>query len=254
MAKLSTYRVLIAGLVSPLAAAAFGLFTYTSLTRASTQLDKTFIFRLSTTTLAMAVPFALTLVLALADRRRHALTTSGKVGLTLAVLSLALTWLPLQGLIGRMKQARNLAQQNVPAPRFDTLDVFGKSRRLGDHAGKVVLINAWGTWCPPCRTELPKLDRLYRDRKDRGFIVFGLSTEEAGVQRKFVEQQVSVSYPLLTIEGDVPDMYRTIERYPANFLIDRAGQLQPAPSNDEPFEKLEAAVDALLAGDPPAVP
>ena len=253
MAKLSTYRVQIAGLLSPLAAAAFGLFAYVSLTKASTQLDKTFVFRLSMTALAMAVPFALTLALAIRERQRHALTASGKVGLALAVLSLALTWLPLRSLIDRMKQAHNLAQQNVPAPSFDTLDVFGKSHRLGDHAGKVVLINAWGTWCAPCRTELPKLDRLYRDRKDRGFIVFGLSTEEVDVQRKFVEEQVAVSYPLLTVKGDVPDMYRTIERYPATFLIDRAGRLQPAPSNDEPFEKLEAAVDALLAGDPSAV-
>jgi peroxiredoxin len=254
MAKLSAYRVLILGLLSPVAAAVFGLFTYTSLTRASTELDKTFVFRLSATTLAMAVPFALTLLLAMRDRRRHALTLSGKVGLTLAVLSLALTWLPLEGLIGRMKQARNLARQDVPAPGFDTVDVFGKPHRLADHAGKVVLINAWGTWCPPCRTELPKLDALYKDRRDRGFVVFGVSTEEADVQRRFVEQQIPVSYPLLTIQGDVPDMYRSIERYPANFLIDRSGQLQRAPGNDEPFEKLEAAIDALLAGHPPTAP
>lgn len=249
MTKLSNYRVLIAGLLSPLAAAASGLLVYRSLTSASTQLDKTFIFRLSMTTLAMVVPFALTLALALRDRRCHALTGSAKVGLALAVLSLALTWLPLRGLIGRVKQSRNLAQQNVPAPPFDTLDVFGKAHRLVDHAGEVVLINAWGTWCAPCRTELPRLDRLYRDRKDRGFIVFGLSTETTDVQRKFIEEQTSVSYPLLTVNGDVPDMYRTIERYPANFLIDRAGRLQAAPSHDEPFEKLEAAIDALLAGD-----
>jgi peroxiredoxin len=79
--------------------------------------------------------------------------------------------------------------------------------------------------------------------------VFGLSTETTDVQRKFIEEQTSVTYPLLTVNGDVPDMYRTIERYPANFLIDRAGRLQPAPSHDEFFEKLEAAIDALLAGD-----
>lgn len=254
MAKLSRYVVLLVGLLSPLAAAAFGIYTFRTLTRASTQLDKTVVFRLITTTLAMTVPFALTLLLALRERRRSGLTIPVKVGLGFAILSLGLTWVPLQGLIGRVTQSRNLARQDVPAPVFDTPDIFGKSHRLADHAGKVVLINAWGTWCPPCRTELPQLDRLYQDRKDRGFIVFGVSTEEAGVQRKFVEEQVPVSYPLLTIQGDVPDMYRAIERYPANFLIDRAGQLQPAPSNDQPFEKLEAAVDALLAGNPPAVP
>jgi hypothetical protein len=67
------------------------------------------------------------------------------------------------------------------------------------------------------------------------------------VQRKFLEQ-IAVSYPLLTIKGQVPNLYRDIARYPAIFLIDRGGRLQPAPSPDQPFGKVEAAVDALLKG------
>ena len=63
-----------------------------------------------------------------------------------------------------------------------------------------------------------------------------------------------MSYPLLTANGDVPDIYRTIERYPATFLIDRDGRFQPAPSTDQPFEKLEAAVVALLQGNASAQP
>jgi len=254
MAKPSRYRVLIAGILSPLAAAVLGMLVYVTLTRASADRDKDFVFRLSLTTLAMVAPFAATLALALGDRRRHALTTSGRVGLALAVLSLALTWLPLRGVVARTRQSRNLAQRDVTAPAFDTVDVLGKAHRLGDHAGKVVLLNVWATWCPPCKKEMPSLDRLYRERKDDGLIVFGLSTEIAEVQRKFVEEQLSVSYPLLTINGDVPEIYRTIERYPATFLIDRAGRLQPAPGTDEPFEKLEATVNALLEGGRSAKP
>ncbi len=248
MAKLSSYRVLIAGTLSPPAAAFFGRLVYSTLTRASADRDKDFVFRLSLTALAMAVPFIATLALALGDRRRNALTTSGRIGLALALLSLALTWLPIQGAIARARQARNLALQNVTAPPFDTVDLSGKRHRLEDHAGKVVLVNVWATWCAPCRKEMPELDRLYRERKDQGFSVFGLSTEDVDVQRKFAGESVSVTYPLLTIEGAVPDIYRTTARYPANFLIDRAGRLQPAPSADQPFEKLETAVNALLQG------
>ena len=76
--------------------------------------------------------------------------------------------------------------------------------------------------------------------------MFGLSTEDLDVQRKFVQERLSVSYPLLTASGSVPDLYRSVQRYPATFLIDRAGRLQPAPGTEEPFEKLEAAVGALL--------
>jgi thiol-disulfide isomerase/thioredoxin len=135
--------------------------------------------------------------------------------------------------------------RDVAAPLFDTVDILGKSRRLGDHKGEVVLVNIWATWCEPCRNEMPKLDRLYQERKSQGFIVFGLSDEGVNVQRKFL-QQVPVSYPLLTLSGQVPKLYRDIARYPAIFLIDRQGRLQPAPGPEQPFERLEAAVDVLL--------
>ncbi len=56
-----------------------------------------------------------------------------------------------------------------------------------------------------------------------------------------------MSYPLLTTEGEVPEIYRTTARYPANFLIDRRGLLTPAPSTEGPFQNLVSKVDALLA-------
>lgn len=110
-------------------------------------------------------------------------------------------------------------------------------------------MNIWATWCGPCREEMFKLDELYRTRKVKGFVVFGFSDESIEVQRKFL-QQVSVSYPLLTLTGRGPSLYRDISQYPAIFLIDRRGRLQPAPHPGQPFEKVAAAVDALLL-DPP---
>ena len=75
--------------------------------------------------------------------------------------------------------------------------------------------------------------------------MFGLSEEDVNVQRKYLEQ-VPVTYPLLTVSSGVPNVYREIVRYPASFLIDRQGRLQPAPGPDQPFEKIEAAVGVLL--------
>jgi thiol-disulfide isomerase/thioredoxin len=249
MSKLSNYGVLIVGASSPLAAQFLYVLVYLILKRLSSDLEKDWLFRLSLSTAAMTLPFLVTLVLVLRDRRRNAFRLSGKIGFAVAILSLGLVWSPVSDGITRWKQVRNLAMHDVDAPPFDTLDLHGKAQRLQDHKGKVVLVNVWATWCVPCRTEMPKLEQLYQQRRDQGFIVFGLSCEDLDLQRKFV-QEVPVSYPLLTLRGQVPKLYRDIARYPAIFLIDRRGQLHPAPGPDQPFEKLEAAVVALLKRGP----
>lgn len=245
MSRLSRYRVLVAGIVSSLAALFLYALVYSTLTYLSSDVEKDWFFRLTVSTLMMAVPFLFTLALAIQDRRQHALSLSGKIGLALAILSLGLAWKPVSDGVTRSRQSRNLAMRDVAAPPFATLDLYGHTQSLGEQKGKVVLVNIWATWCAPCESEMPKLDRLYRERKDQGFIVFGLSDEDVAVQRKF-QERTAVTYPLLTIHGQVPSLYRDIARYPAIFLIDRRGRLQPAPGPDQPFDKVEAAVDALL--------
>ncbi len=245
MAKSSSKITLIAGILSPFLAGAFGTMVYRTLTRASQDRDADFVFRLGATAAVMAIPFVLTMGIALFERRRQPLGALGMVGVVLATASLGMTWLPVKGLLDRVRQADNLALSDVQAPPFETVDINGVSHRLADHEGKVVLINIWATWCGPCRREMPDLERLYQSRKDQGFVIFGISTEDVETQKTFAEEVV-VSYPLLTVEGDVPSIFTETARYPANFLIDRSGRLQPAPSTDQPFANLEAAVDALL--------
>jgi len=249
MPKLSKYRVLIAGALSPFAALFCYVLVYSILRRLSADLEKDWFFRLSLSTIAMTLPFLVTLVLAGKDRHRYGLSLSAKIGLVIAIVSLGLTYIPIGDGMIRWKQSRNMAMRDVDAPLFETLDLDGKTQRLQDHKGQVVLVNIWATWCAPCRAEMPKIERLYQERRDQGFMAFGLSDEDLDVQRKYV-QQVPVSYPLLTIRGQVPSLYREIARYPTIFLIDRQGRLQPAPNPDQPFEKVAAAVVALLNRDP----
>jgi len=244
--KLSKHRVLLCGILSPLLALILYAVVYGTLTSHSADLENDWLFRLSLSTIAMTIPFFATIALAMRDWRLGAMSLTGKIGVLLATLSLGLTASPIRDGLLRAKQTRNMAMHDVTAPLFETVDIQGTAERLSDQAGKVVLINIWATWCVPCRSEMPKLDHLYRERKDKGLVVFGLSDEDVGVQQKFV-QQVPVSYPLLTVKGTVPSLYRDIARYPAIFLIDRSGRLQPAPTPQQPFEKLEATVDALLS-------
>lgn len=249
MAMFSKHRVLIAGIISPLAALFLYTIVYTTLTHFSTDLEKDWLQRLSLSILAMTLPFFATLALAMIDSFRNGFSLSGKIGLAIAALSLFLVWSPVSDGIARAKQERNMALRGVPAPIFETTDLDGKMQSLANYKGNVVLINIWATWCGPCRAEMPKLDRLYQNRKQQGFIVFGLSGESIAQQHKFL-QKVPVSYPLLTLSPGVPNIYRDIARYPAIFLVDRQGRLQHAPTPDQPFENVETAVDALLGSAP----
>jgi cytochrome c biogenesis protein CcmG, thiol:disulfide interchange protein DsbE len=244
--KLSKHGVLLCGILSPLLALILYALVYGTLTRYSADLEKDWLFRLSLSTIAMTIPFFATIALAINARRSGVLSLSAKIGLSVAILSLALVASPIRDGLLRAQQTRNMAMHDVAAPLFDTVDINGNAERLSDQAGKVVLVNIWATWCGPCRSKMPKLDQLYRERKDKGLVVFGISNEDIGVQQKYL-QQVPVRYPLLTVKGTIPSLYRDIARYPAIFLIDRTGRLQPAPGPDQPFEKLEAAIDALLS-------
>ncbi|MFL6443315.1 MAG: peroxiredoxin family protein [Candidatus Sulfotelmatobacter sp.] len=245
MGRLSKHRVLVAGLLSPLLALVLNIIFIQTLLALSSNPENNWRFRLFISSLALPIPFVATLVLALRDRRRADLSFSAKIGLGIAALSLLFIAKPAMDGLARSKQSRNMAMRDVPAPMFSSIDIEGKPHRLADYNGKVVLVNIWATWCEPCRNEMPQLDKLYQSRKGRGFIVLGISDETIAKQQAFA-RQVPVTYPLLTITPGVPAFYREIAKYPAIFLIDREGRLQPSPNESQGFGNVEVAVDSLL--------
>lgn len=242
---MSKYRVFFAGILSPVLALVLNIALIQGLLALSPNPERNWRFRLIVSSLALPVPFLITLLLAVKDRRRGALPLSAKIGLAIATLSLLLIAKPVLDGFSRAKQSRNMAMTNVPAPAFETPDIEGKTQRLSDYRGKVVLVNIWATWCEPCRNEMPALDKLYQSRKASGFAVVGISDESVETQRAFLTQ-VPVTYPLLTVTPGVPAFYRDIAKYPAIFLIDRHGRLQAAPNQSQGFAQLEKAVAALL--------
>ena len=90
--------------------------------------------------------------------------------------------------------------------------------------GQVVLVNFWATWCPPCRSEMPDLDALYRQFKDQGFVVLAISDEEADKVRPFIDR-FHFSYPVLLDPGRKVHEEYSIEGIPKSFVYDREGKL-----------------------------
>ncbi len=125
------------------------------------------------------------------------------------------------------------AQQKGPGPTiggpaldFTLTDMQGQQVTLEQFRGKVVILNFWATWCPPCREEMPSMEALYRTYKDRGLVMLAVNVEENGFQAvsSFLNRTPH-SFPiLLDINAEVQNKYKVF-RFPETFLIDRNGNI-----------------------------
>lgn len=138
------------------------------------------------------------------------------------------------------------------APAFELPALSGEAIALGDLRGRVVFVNFWATWCPPCREEAPALERLYRSLRAEGFEVLGVSIDDAQA-REAIEHfraEFGLSFPLL-VDPD-RSAYRAFQAtgVPETFLVDAAGRVVErfvGPRDwDEP--RYKSAIRALLAG------
>jgi peroxiredoxin len=112
------------------------------------------------------------------------------------------------------------------APEFALKDADGRTVRLADYHGKVVLLNFWATWCDPCRAEIPWFADLERRHKDRGFAVVGISMDEDGwdAVKPFISE-FGINYRILMGDDTIAKLYGGVESLPTTFLIDREGRV-----------------------------
>ncbi len=107
---------------------------------------------------------------------------------------------------------------------FTLADLEGKSWTLKDLKGKVVLVNFWATWCPPCQKEMPDLNALYDRFKDQGFVILAISDEEIGTVKPFIAER-KITYPILLDPGHkVGDLFQ-VDGIPKSFVYNREGKL-----------------------------
>jgi peroxiredoxin len=114
---------------------------------------------------------------------------------------------------------------NSKAPDFSLKDAHGRSLSLSSLRGKVVLINFWATWCPPCKAEMPSMNRLYNEIRNRGFEVVAISTDNSLSTIKDFLARNRIDFPVLFDETKSVTRQYHVFSMPTTFLIDRSGMI-----------------------------
>ncbi len=132
---------------------------------------------------------------------------------------------------------------------FTVKDMNGRNVKLADFKGKVILLNFWATWCGPCKVEIPGFVELYNAYKDKGFVVLGISTDDAPEQLKAFSQQMRITYPVLvgSDRSDITDVaYGPMWGIPVSFLIGKDGTICHRYMGLATKEQLERELNVLL--------
>jgi len=154
--------------------------------------------------------------------RRH--LTVDKAFFIAMVLVMAFLLARRQGFFLASPSLDGMAQdeRTVIAPEFVLPDLSGAPVRLSEHEGKVILLNFWATWCPPCRAEMPSMESLYQAYRNQGLVILAISNDRAGrsVVESFVQDR-GVTFPiLLDPDGEVFAQYG-VRGLPTSYLLDR---------------------------------
>jgi cytochrome c biogenesis protein CcmG/thiol:disulfide interchange protein DsbE len=131
------------------------------------------------------------------------------------------------------------------APGFTLNDPDGKAVSLSDFKGKVIILDFFATWCPPCREEIPDFIKLSDAYAPKGFAMIGVSLVTAGETKEFAEK-VKFNYPVVIDDGKVSNTYGPIRSIPTTFVIDKDMKIVKMYIGFRDKEVFERDIQALL--------
>jgi cytochrome c biogenesis protein CcmG/thiol:disulfide interchange protein DsbE len=142
------------------------------------------------------------------------------------ILTAGLAWISLSaGGAGNSTTDTSAPQKGFLAPDFTLKATDGKTYTLSELRGQAVIINLWATWCPPCRAEMPAIQKLYDEYKDQGLVVLAVNStvqDDATAIAPFIAQY-GLTFPILLDEnGDVTRAYQ-LRSLPSSYFIGRDG-------------------------------
>jgi peroxiredoxin len=145
------------------------------------------------------------------------------------------------------EDVRSVAEEGA-APSFTVRTLEGDRLELDDLRGRVVLVNFWATWCPPCRLEMPGFQEVWDQYRDHGFTVVGLAADAGGPATvgDFVQAH-GITYPVAMADRALQARYGGIDALPQSFLLDGRGRVRKRVTGVFSEAALRKAVEGLLA-------
>lgn len=116
-------------------------------------------------------------------------------------------------------------QTGFTAPGFTLQSIDGKNYTLSELKGKAILINLWATWCPPCRAEMPAIEKMYKEYKERGFVVLAVNMTYQDDLRAIppFALEYNLTFPILLDEKAFVGSAYQLRSLPSSYFINRIG-------------------------------
>ena len=118
--------------------------------------------------------------------------------------------------------------EKLKAQNFALKDLNGNDVHLEDYRGKVIFLNFWATWCQACLVEMPSMEKLYRELKNKDFIILAVDMQEDLEQVIKFKEKFELSFPILLDTDGVVASYYGVNAIPATYIIDRGGYFYAA--------------------------
>lgn len=119
-------------------------------------------------------------------------------------------------------------------------------KNVTDYQGQVVLLNFWATWCPPCKAEMPSMEKLYNKLKDQGFTILAVSLDKSGDLVKNFQNQYNYSFPIFFDQGNRAAKRFQIRSIPTSYILDKNGIVRETIKGSIDWSTKESYIQQLL--------
>ncbi|HYG60395.1 MAG TPA: thiol-disulfide oxidoreductase ResA [Symbiobacteriaceae bacterium] len=132
-----------------------------------------------------------------------------------------------------------------PAPDFELKTIDGTSYKLSDLKGKTVMLNFFATWCPSCRAEMPAMEEVYKEYKDKDFIILAVDLNESDLAIRSFTEKFGLTFPIIVDKDDRVSRTYEIVNLPTSYFIDKTGVVRERVLGEMRKEQMRAIIEKI---------